>query len=269
MRNVLIAFLAIFAFAGIATAGKVDFGIPSASLHGSKGTKNHSVGHLTLKRNVVSCQNLSLDLIERVCKGLPSNVGPKGDTGAPGKNGADGAPGAPGAKGDTGAPGPSGLDAPGFVVTHATGPDSSVCGNDWATDTYERTLQIIPQNDGTIQVIRSYKGTFVTIPGVAKPNGPCPEALPALKLQADPTLQTGGVTGTLTGFDVIEIDGGNYNPDATCDANCTTTAMLAAFFPGGSSAVNNGWEYHYHTDANGDWTNADATRGGNVGNIDG
>ena len=38
-----------------------------------------------------------------------------------------------------------------------------------------RTLQFIPQNDGTIQVVRSYNGTFTTIAGVSQPNpATCP-----------------------------------------------------------------------------------------------
>lgn len=181
-------------------------------------------------------------------------TGPKGDTGS---TGAPGSPGAPGAPGAPGTPGANGTNAPGVIVTHATGGDSSVCGDDWATDTYTRTLQILPQDDGTINVIRSYQGTFVTIAGASQPNGPCPSS------------ETGGVTGSFTGFDVVVITGGNYNPAATCAANCTTAAMVAAFFPGGTSAVNNGWEYHYDAGAHGTWTNASAVRGGNVGNITG
>ena len=83
-----------------------------------------------------------------------------------------------------------------MVVTHVTGGDSSVCGNDWANDDYTRTLQFIPQDDGTIQIVRSYNGTFTTIPDVSQPDPPdgCPGP-----------QQTGGVTGTLTGFDVVVV----------------------------------------------------------------
>ena len=85
-----------------------------------------------------------------------------------------GAPGAAGAKGESGAagsPGPAGLSVPGVVVTHATSADSSNCqGGDWANDDFKRTLQFIPQDDGTIQVVRSYTGTFTTIAGVQQPD---------------------------------------------------------------------------------------------------
>lgn len=265
MRTVLFVFAAFLALGAVAGASSLDAGIPSASLHGAKGVKNHSIGHLSLKRNSVSCQNFSLDVVKKICGGLPSN-GKDGSNGASGKNGANGSNGTNGHDGVNGLNGTNGI--PGVVSTHVVGPDSSVCGNDWANDDYTRTLQFIPQDDGTIHVIRQYSGTFVTIEGVAKPNGPCPEQLPALLL-ADPNLQTGGVTGTFTGFDVVVVTGGNFVPNGTCADPCTTAEMVIAFFPGGTTAINHGWEYHYHTDANGDWTNADPVRGGNQGNIDG
>ncbi len=153
-----------------------------------------------------------------------------------------------------------------MVVTHVTGPDSSVCGGDWANDDYKRTLQFIPQNDGTIQVVRTYDGTFTTIAGVSQPDpvGGCPGP-----------LQTGGVTGTFTGFDVVVVTGGVFTPNATCPDPCTTPAMLATFFPTGggtlpaSSAVSGGLEYQYDAGANGHWVNRSPVRGGNIGNITG
>ena len=153
-----------------------------------------------------------------------------------------------------------------MVVTHATSADSSNCqGGDWANDDFKRTLQFIPQDDGTIQVVRSYTGTFTTIAGVQQPNPiPCPGP-----------LQTGGVTGTFTGFDVVVVTGGVFTPNATCPDPCTTAAMLATFFPadGGPAATTpgptNGWEYQYDAGVNGHWVNRSAARGGNIGNITG
>ena len=144
------------------------------------------------------------------------------------------------------------------------GGDSSICGPDWANDDYTRTLQFIPQDDGTIQVVRTYDGTFTTIAGASQPN---PASCPG-------TPQTGGVTGTFKGFDVVVVTGGVFTPNATCPDPCTTTAMLATFFPadGGaaaSSAVNDGWEYQYDAGANGLWVNRSAVRGGDIGNITG
>jgi hypothetical protein len=190
-------------------------------------------------------------------EGAQGAAGPKGDTGP------TGAAGPAGAAGATGPPGPAGLSVPGVAVTHVTGPDSSHCGGDWANDDYKRTLQFIPQNDGTIQVIRSYDGTFTTIAGVSQPN---PASCPGPQ-------QTGGVTGTLTGYDVAVVTGGVFTPSATCPDPCTTTAMLATFFPakGGPTASStvNAFEYQYNTAANGTWVNRSASRGGDLGNITG
>ena len=134
------------------------------------------------------------------------SAGPAGPVGPAGANGANGAPGPPGATGATGLAGPAGLSVPGVVVTHVTGPDSSHCGGNWANDDYNRTLQFIPQDNGTIQVVRSYDGTFTTIAGASQPNpASCPGA-----------LQTGGVTGTFKGFDVVVVTGGVFTPNATC-----------------------------------------------------
>ena len=226
--------------------------------------------------------------------GLAGAVGPqgsKGDNGDAGTNGTNGTNGAPGLKGDkgdtghmgftghvgmTGAKGDAGMNgtngvngtngtngtdgvsAPGIVTTHVSGGDSNVCGQDWANDDYTRTLQFVPQDNGTINVIRTYRGTFTTIAGVSAPSGPCNDD------------QVGGVTGSFTGFDVVVVTGGHFYPDATCAANCTSDAMMAAFFPGATRTIDNGWEYHYDAGANGTWINADAvSRGGNSGNIAG
>jgi hypothetical protein len=196
--------------------------------------------------------------------GTPGPQGPQGPQGSQGSQGSRGPAGPKGDKGDKGDPGPPGLSVPGVVVTHVTGLDSSHCNGDWANDNYNRTLQFIPQNDGTIQVVRTYDGTFTTIAGASQPNpGVCPG-----------TLQTGGVTGTIKGFDVAVVTGGVFTPNAACPDPCTTTAMLATFFParGGpaaTSTVNNGWEYQYDAGANGLWVNRSAARGGDIGNITG
>ena len=190
-------------------------------------------------------------------------AGAKGDTGAPGPAGATGSQGPKGDTGAAGATGPAGLSVPGVVVTHSFGPDSSHCGGDWANDDYTRTLQFIPQDNGTIQIVRTYDGTFTTIAGASQPNpGGCPG-----------TLQTGGVTGTFKGFDTLIVTGGVFTPNATCPNPCTTAAMLATFFPGaggaqGTGSVTNGWEYQYRL-GNDLWVNRSAPRGGDIGNITG
>jgi len=200
-------------------------------------------------------------------RGAKGATGAAGATGAPGAKGATGPPGPKGATGSPGPkgdPGPPGLSVPGVVVTQVFGGDSSHCGPDWANDDYTRTLEFVPQNDGSIQVVRFYDGTFTTIAGASRPN---PASCPG-------TLQTGGVTGTFKGFDVVVVTGGVFTPNATCPDPCTAAAMLATFFPadGGAAAistVNDGWEYQYDAGANGLWVNRSAVRGGDIGNITG
>ena len=191
-----------------------------------------------------------------------SSVGKQGPPGPAGPAGAQGPQGAQGIQGAQGPKGDKGLSVPGVVITHVTGGDSSHCGDDWANDDYTRTLQFIPQNNGTIQVVRSYNGTFTTIADAPQPN---PASCPG-------PPQTGGITGTITGFDVVVVTGGVFTPNATCPDPCTTTAMLATFFPGTPAAaatVNDGWEYQYDAGPAGHWVNRSAVRGGDIGNITG
>ncbi len=163
-----------------------------------------------------------------------SGVGTPGPQGPQGPQGSQGSAGAKGDKGDKGDPGSPGLSVPNVVVTHITsGRDFGHCGSSqmgtqWANLSYTRTLQFIPQNDGSIQVVRSYNGTFTTLAGAPTPNPPtCPG-----------TPQTGGVTGTFTGYDVVVVTGGVFHPEATCPDPCITTTMVATFFPaeGGPAA---------------------------------
>jgi len=216
-------------------------------------------------------------------KAISWNIrGPKGPKGASGvgtpgpqgPQGPQGSQGTAGPKGDKGDPGSPGLSVPNVVVTHITsGRDFGHCGSvplgtQWANLSYTRTLQFIPQNDGSIQVVRSYNGTFTTLAGAPTPNPPtCPG-----------TLQTGGVTGTFTGYDVVVVTGGVFHPEATCPDPCITSTMVATFFPAeggpaGVSTINSGWEYQYRTAANGTWINRSPggppARGGDIGNING
>ena len=164
----------------------------------------------------------------------------------PGAAGAAGAAGARRAEGRQGRPWAR-LDSafPNVVVTHITsGRDFGHCGGQMGLNgrmsDYTRTLQFIPQNDGSIQVVRSYDGTFTTVAGAPTPNPPTCPGPP----------QTGGVTGTFTGYDVVVVTGGVFHPEATCPDPCITSTMVATFFPAeggppGASTINNGWEYQY------------------------
>jgi hypothetical protein len=261
----LVAVAVVFVFATVASLAAAE---STVTLGVHNGVITGCVEPI-VKHNPATSGDLKLNNCHKGFTKISWNIrgrtGPAGARGAPGPKGDTGATGAAGATGATGPAGPAGLSVPGVVVTHVSGGDSSHCGGDWANDDYKRTLQFIPQNDGTIQVVRSYDGTFTTIAGASQPN---PASCPG-------PLQTGGVTGTFTGFDVVVVTGGVFTPNATCPDPCTTAAMLATFFPadGGPPATTpgptNGWEYQYDAGAAGHWVNRSAFRGGDIGNITG
>jgi hypothetical protein len=144
--------------------------------------------------------------------------------------------------------------------------DSGTCAN-WANDTYLRTFDAAttPNADLTYTVTETFiDGRFVTLPG------PSPDA-------CDPTGILGstiraGVTGSFSGNFVIVVSHGVFNPNATCDSGCETTAGFVATVYGTSATYDIpsfGFTYH----ANGpdlvqrEWHNASADQGGNGGDI--
>ena len=166
----------------------------------------------------------------------------------------------PGPKGDTGATGPPGLRGINsplvFGPYNSGGLDSSVCGNDWATDTYTRTYTVTPQSDGSFQVTELFDGTFVTLAGDS-PND-CNVTIPA------------GITGTMYGdYAVVVPTASDFNFKAACPPGCTTRQFFTAFFGKPASFIDSAtyaWQFHYAADnpADGTWDNTDH---GNTGNI--
>ncbi len=152
----------------------------------------------------------------------------------------------------------------------STSPDSSTCGNYWATDTFDRvfTVDTVPNFDGTYTVKEEFKnGTFVTISGASP--GAC-QTLPVPTGNGN-TIGS-GVTGKMQGsFDIVVT--GNYDPKAECGpTTCNTTAGFVSTIFGGSTKYVSGATYfifNYSTDTNGHWKNASANRGGNLGDITG
>jgi hypothetical protein len=175
----------------------------------------------------------------------PLTVGPKGDPGPPG---ADGAPGAPGPKGDTG---PSGINSPLVFGPYNSGsPDSGICGNDWANDTFTRTYIVTPRTDGSFDVTELFNGTFVTVAGNSPNN--CSVSIPD------------GITGLMYGNEAFTIPvGADFNFTATCPAGCTGPEFTTAFF-NTTFPLSYAWQFHYTTASNGSWNNTDH---GNTGNI--
>jgi hypothetical protein len=153
-----------------------------------------------------------------------------------------------------------------FGPINSGSPDSGTCGNDWANDTFKRVFDASTSpNRGTYTVTESFiAGRFVTMAG------PSPDA-------CDPSGTAGstigaGVTGSFNGTFQIVITGGTFNPSATCDTGCDTTAHFVATVYGAAATYDvPSFSFTYH--ANGpdliqrEWVNASADQGGNHGDI--
>jgi hypothetical protein len=153
----------------------------------------------------------------------------------------------------------------------STSPDSGTCGNDWATDTFDRHFTV-RNHQGTITVVEQFKdGSFVTNAG-ASPGG-C-QGLPAGTVNA-------GIVGGMHGYFIIPLPAGetqtstNPNCDGTGGtAPCTTTTFINTHFsPACYPAVCAVTTFFFHYSAGDqgliqhEWKNASADRGGNSGDI--
>jgi hypothetical protein len=156
----------------------------------------------------------------------------------------------------------------------ATGPDTSRCGPAWANDTSDATFIVSGESDGSYDITKIIKGTFVTIAGASQPN---PASCPG-------TTQTGGVAGTYYGtetWNVPDPSSGvapDFDPYAVCGAACTphttgTTssngaqdaAFESAFFGGATETGFPNYDFVYTTASNGTWTDSNTpSDGGNI-----
>lgn len=141
--------------------------------------------------------------------------------------------------------------------------DSSTCGNDWAIDTFDRVFSVntVQNLDGTYTVIEQFKnGTFVTIAGPSA--GGC---------DTNPGGTVGdGIIGKMQGSFTIIVTGGTYNPSATCESGCGTTAGFVSTVFGGAATYDvPSFIFNYNAGKFGQWKNASADYGGNHGDITG
>lgn len=145
--------------------------------------------------------------------------------------------------------------------------DSGTCGPDWATDTYKRVFVASTTADvaGTYTVTESFiAGRFVTMAGSSPGACETPET-------ADGTIRA-GVTGTFNGTFTIVVSGGTFDPAATCEAGCDTTAGFVSTVYGAAATYDiPSFAFDYHANGPGllarDWHNASADQGGNTGDI--
>lgn len=145
----------------------------------------------------------------------------------------------------------------------STSPDSGTCGNDWATDSFDRFFRANTTRnpDGTYTVVEEFKkGSFVTNAGPSP--GGC-ETNPGGTVAA-------GLTGKMDGSFTIIVTGGTFNPSASCATGCDTTAGFVATVYGAAATYDTPiYLFHYNANNNGDWKNASADRGGDRGDITG
>jgi len=171
------------------------------------------------------------------------------------------------------------LDPGGTSTKHygpytSTSPDSGTCGNDWATDTFDRHFTVRTNPDGTFLVVEQFKdGTFVT------DAGPSPGAC-----QTGPQTGTveSGINGGMHGYFLIPVAGSQTSNDPHCnaltmtDTGCDTATFVNTHFAGCAYPAPPcevmTFFFHYAAGGNqalveNEWKNASDDRGGNHGDI--
>ena len=161
----------------------------------------------------------------------------------------------------------AGQDSVHFGPINSGSTDSGTCGPDWANDTFKRVFDAAtsPNPDGTYNVTETFiAGRFVTMPGSSP--GACESG------SNNGGTIAPGVTGSFNGNFVIVVSKGTFNPNATCDSGCDTTAgFMATVYGLGATRDIPSFGFTYH--ANGpdliqrEWHNASADQGGNFGDI--
>lgn len=145
-------------------------------------------------------------------------------------------------------------------------PDSGTCGNNWATDTFDRFFTVVPNVDGTVRVVEFFKdASFVTVAGSSP--GACQNG------SNNGHMVAAGITGRFQGYFLISVTAGTLNRAANCTlATCGTTAefIKAAF---GTTATFDVTTFLFNYSSPDQlliarhWKNASDDRGGNIGDI--
>jgi hypothetical protein len=106
---VSIAAVAATASANVGVAGKAMNGVKHA-VRADGSLKPNAVGHTQLRNGIISCEKLTRDLTNALCKGALAKTGTASQNGARGANGQNGQNGADGKDGKPGADGVSGYE---------------------------------------------------------------------------------------------------------------------------------------------------------------
>lgn len=175
------------------------------------------------------------------------------------------------------------LATPGMNATQHYGPypssspDSGTCGNDWATDMFDRHFTVRPNPDGTFTVVQQFKnGSFETNP----PPQPSPGSCDFTDGSPSGTVNP-GIIGSMHGYFIIPLPPATMqtstspycNATTMTDANCDTTTFInthfTACYPGTCPVTT--FFFHYAAGDQGlvehEWKNASDDRGGNHGDI--
>lgn len=155
----------------------------------------------------------------------------------------------------------------------STSPDSGTCGNDWATDTFDRDFRVHANRDGSYTVVQQFKnGTFVTNPGPSPGSCDTTDGSP-------PGIVNLGVTGRMHGEFIISDVQTQTSNSPFCNAvlmtntNCDTATFIDTHFTPCYPVTCTVTTYLFHYSAGGqglaehEWKNASEDRGGNHGDI--
>jgi hypothetical protein len=171
------------------------------------------------------------------------------------------------------------LDPTGTTPTQHYGPyaggspDSGTCGNNWATDTFNRDFTARSNGNGTYTVVEQFKkGNFVTN------TGPSPAACDTTYANHGTTVN-GGVTGSMHGYFIVSNVMTQTSSSPYCDAvnmtnaDCTTATFINTHFTPCypvTCTVTTFFDHYAAGDQSltyNEWKNASTDRGGNHGDI--
>src|ERR1700730_11532899 len=107
-----------------------------------------------------------------------------------------------------------------YKVHVTNDPDSGTCGNNWATDAFDRVF-VVNLNNPYVFTELFQNGSFLTITG--KSPGAC-------EFAPDANTVGGNVVGMFHGNEPnVTVTGGTFNPNARCTtATCGTTTGFCA-----------------------------------------
>jgi len=168
---------------------------------------------------------------------------------------------------------PTGASTQHFGPYPSTSPDSGTCGNNWASDAFDRHFTVHQNPDGTFTVVEQFKdGSFVTTAGASP--GAC-QSTPPQGVIRD------GVTGDLHGYFIIPLPPAESessspfcNATLMTNANCDTTTFINTHFTPAcypTTCFVTTFFFHYSAGDQSllehEWRNASSDRGGNSGDI--